>query len=113
MNYFYTRYEAKKAFPNSIVRKILNSHVNANWGNYVVFNDYSTYEDWKRCGHVRQERKMKYVMLNREDIFKIIALFESEQTLELVRVGSLTCYANLTQEQLNILDKNKFKYTLV
>ena len=56
---------------------------------------------------------MKYVMLNREDIFKIIELFESEQTLELVRVGSLTCYANLTQEQLNILDKNKFKYTLV
>ena len=51
---------------------------------------------------------MKYVMLNREDIFKIIALFESEQTLELVRVGSLTCYANLTEEQLNILDKNHF-----
>ena len=113
MNYFYTRYEAKKAFPNSIVRKILNSHVNENWGNYVVFNDYSTYEDWKRCGHVRQEREMKYVMLNREDIFKIIALFESEQTLELVRVGSLTCYANLTQEQLDILDKNHFGYTVV
>ena len=53
MNYFYTRYEAKKAFPNGIVRKILNSHVNENSGNYVVFNDYSTYEDWKRCGHVR------------------------------------------------------------
>ena len=60
-----------------------------------------------------KEREMKYVMLNREDIFKIIALFESEQTLELVRVGSLTCYANLTQEQLNILDKNHFGYTLV
>ena len=59
------------------------------------------------------EKKMKYVMLNREDIFKIIALFESEQTLELVRIGSLTCYANLTQEQLDILDKNHFGYTVV
>ena len=56
---------------------------------------------------------MKYVMLNREDIFKIIGLFESEQTLELVRIGSLTCYANLTQEQLDILDKNHFGYTVV
>lgn len=53
MNYFYTRYEAKKAFPNAIVRKVLNYHVNANAGQYVVFNDYSTYEEWKRCGHVR------------------------------------------------------------
>lgn len=60
-----------------------------------------------------RREKMKYVMLNREDIFKIIALFESEQTLELVRVGSLTCYANLTEEQLDILDKNHFGYTLV
>lgn len=53
MNYFYSRYEAKKAFPNSIVRKILNFHVNANAGMYVIFNDLLTYEDWKNAGHVR------------------------------------------------------------
>jgi L-fucose isomerase-like protein len=53
MNYFNTRYAAKQAFPNGIVRKILNHHVNANAGDYVVFNDYSTYADWKRCGHVK------------------------------------------------------------
>ena len=53
MNYFPSRYLALKAFPNAIVRKILNHHVNSNAGDYVVFNDYSTYEDWKRAGHVR------------------------------------------------------------
>lgn len=53
MNYFPTRYAAKKAFPNAIVRKVLNPHVNARAGEYVVFNDYTTYEDWQRCGHVR------------------------------------------------------------
>lgn len=53
MNYFHSRYEAKKAFPNSIVRKILNFHVNANAGMYVIFNDWLTYEDWKNAGHVR------------------------------------------------------------
>lgn len=53
MNYFDTRYEALKAFPNAIVRKVLNYHVNARAGQYVVFNDYTTYEDWKRCGHVK------------------------------------------------------------
>ena len=53
MKYFTTRHEALKAFPNAIVRKILNYHVNANAGQYVAFNKCSTYEAWKRCGHVR------------------------------------------------------------
>ena len=53
MNYFNTRYEALKAFPNAIVRKVLNYHVNAKAGFYVVFNDYTTYEQWKDCGHVK------------------------------------------------------------
>lgn len=53
MNYFYTRHEAKKAFPNAIVRKVLNFHVNAQAGMYVIFNDWITYEDWKRAGHVK------------------------------------------------------------
>lgn len=53
MLYFYTRYEALKAYPNAIIRKVLNYHVNANAGMYVAFNDFTTYEDWQRCGHVR------------------------------------------------------------
>ena len=53
MTYFYTRYEAKKAFPNAIIRKVLNYHVNQRAGEYVVFNDWITYADWKRCGHVK------------------------------------------------------------
>jgi hypothetical protein len=53
MFYFSTRYEAKKAFPNAIIRKVLNYHVNAKAGFYVAFNDWLTYDDWKRCGHVR------------------------------------------------------------
>ena len=53
MNYFDTRYQALKAFPNAIIRKVLNYHVNANAGQYVVFNDYTTYDTWKRCGHVK------------------------------------------------------------
>ena len=53
MNYFNTRYEALKAFPNSIVRKVLNYHVNQKAGFYVVFNDYTTYEQWRDCGHVK------------------------------------------------------------
>lgn len=53
MNYFDTRYQALKAYPNAIVRKVLNYHVNTRAGEYVVFNDYSTYDTWKRCGHVK------------------------------------------------------------
>jgi len=53
MNYFSTRYDALKAFPNAIVRKVLNPHVNARAGQYVVFNDRTTYEDWKNAGHVK------------------------------------------------------------
>jgi hypothetical protein len=53
MNYFDTRNQALKAFPNGIIRKVLNYHVNANAGQYVVFNDYTTYDVWKRCGHVK------------------------------------------------------------
>jgi hypothetical protein len=51
---------------------------------------------------------MKYVLLKREDIFKILSLFE----FEMVQVDSLSCYAKLTDEQLDILDKNNFGYTL-
>jgi hypothetical protein len=53
MNYFSTRYQAKKAFPNAIIRKVLNYYVNQRAGEYVIFNDYLTYDDWKRCGHVK------------------------------------------------------------
>lgn len=53
MNYFPTRHAALKAFPNAIIRKVLNYHVNARAGEYVVFTDCTTYEDWQRCGHVR------------------------------------------------------------
>lgn len=53
MQYFSTRYEAIKAYPNAIIRKVLNYHVNAKAGYYVAFNDWLTYDDWKRCGHVR------------------------------------------------------------
>lgn len=53
MYYFDTRYLAIKAFPNAIVRKVLNYHANDRAGQYVVFNDYTTYETWKRCGHVK------------------------------------------------------------
>jgi len=53
MYYFPTRYAALRAFPNAIVRKVLNYHVNARAGEYVVFNDWLTYDDWKRCGHVK------------------------------------------------------------
>lgn len=54
MNYFSTRYEAMKAFPNAIIRKIKIStaHVNARAGEYVVFNDYTTYEQWRNIGYV-------------------------------------------------------------
>lgn len=55
MFYFTTRYAAKRAFPNAIIRKIPYkvAHVVRNVGDFVVFNDYSTYEDWKRCGYVK------------------------------------------------------------
>ena len=53
MNYFNSRYEALKAFPNAIIRKVLNYHVNEKAGYYVAFNDYSTYQIWRDCGHVR------------------------------------------------------------
>lgn len=53
MFYFSTRYEALKAFPNAIVRKVLNYHVNAKAGYYVVFNDLITYKIWRDCGHVK------------------------------------------------------------
>lgn len=53
MEYFYTRYEAKKAHPNAIIRKVLNHHVNLNAGMFTVFYDWTTYDTWKRCGHVK------------------------------------------------------------
>ena len=30
-----------------------HSNVNAKAGFYVVFNDYTTYQEWKNCGHVK------------------------------------------------------------
>lgn len=55
MNYFLTRYAAHKAFPNAIIRKIKYScsHVLKNVGEYVVFNDYTTYEQWRDLGYVK------------------------------------------------------------
>jgi hypothetical protein len=55
MNYFSTRYEAQKAFPNAIIRKIKISvaHVVANAGQFVVFNDYTTYDQWRSLGYVK------------------------------------------------------------
>jgi hypothetical protein len=50
MNYFNTRYDALKAFPNAIVRKI---KILANAGEYVVFNDWSTYSEWRQSGYVK------------------------------------------------------------
>lgn len=52
MTYYYTRYEALKAFPNATIRKVLNYHVNINAGMFVAFADCLTHADWKRCGHV-------------------------------------------------------------
>ena len=53
--------------------------------------------------------ELAYVMLNREDVFKILALFE----FEVESAGSLTCYAKLTYAQLDVLDKNNFGYTIL
>jgi hypothetical protein len=53
MNYFDSRYQALKAFPNAIIRKVLKYSPSARVGQYVVFNDYTTYETWKRGGHVK------------------------------------------------------------
>jgi len=53
MNYFYTRYAAVKAFPNAIIRKIKNIHYLANAGEYVVFNDWTTYSEWRNLGYVK------------------------------------------------------------
>ena len=55
MNYFESRYQARKAFPNAIIRKILYraAHCVKNAGQYVVFGDYEIYQDWKRAGYVR------------------------------------------------------------
>jgi hypothetical protein len=53
MEYFSTYYYAKKAYPNAIIRKVLNYHVNVRAGQYTAFTDYTTYEIWKRAGHVK------------------------------------------------------------
>lgn len=41
MNYFDTRYQALKAFPNAIIRKVLKG---SSEGKYTAFNDYTTFE---------------------------------------------------------------------
>ena len=53
MIFFNSRYEALKAYPNAIIRKILNHHANPKAGFYVAFNDWLTYEDWQQSGHVK------------------------------------------------------------
>ncbi len=50
MDYFYTRYEALKAYPNAIIRKVLKG---IHQGDYVAFNDHITYNDWKNTGDVK------------------------------------------------------------
>jgi len=50
MNYFITRYEAFKAYPNSIIRKVLNGTYK---GFYVTFEDCSTFEAWVNSNIVR------------------------------------------------------------
>jgi hypothetical protein len=52
MNYFNSRYEALKAFPNAIIRKVKRIHYLANAGQYVVFNDFTTYSQWRQLGYV-------------------------------------------------------------
>lgn len=53
MNCFSTRYKALKAYPNAIVRKLLKSNSSMmRAGEFVVFNDHTTYQDWKQSGHV-------------------------------------------------------------
>ena len=53
MYYFDTRYQAIKAFPNAIIRKVKKIHYLTNAGQYVVFNDCTTYSDWRYLGYVR------------------------------------------------------------
>jgi hypothetical protein len=53
MYYFDTRYQAIKAFPNAIIRKIKKIPYLTNAGQYVVFNDYTTYSEWLYLGYVR------------------------------------------------------------
>ncbi len=53
MYYFITRYAALKSFPNAIVRKIKSIHYLSNAGEYVIFNDYTTYSQWKNLGYVK------------------------------------------------------------
>ena len=55
MDYYPTRYAAFKAYPNAMIRKVLYSasHLTKHCGEYVAFTNYTTYEDWKRCGYVR------------------------------------------------------------
>ena len=53
MYYFRTRYAALKSFPNAIVRKIKSIHYLSNAGEYVIFNDYTTYSQWKNLGYVK------------------------------------------------------------
>jgi hypothetical protein len=53
MFYYNSRYAAKKDFPNAIVRKIKRIHYLTNAGQYVVFNDWTTYSNWLYLGYVR------------------------------------------------------------
>jgi hypothetical protein len=53
MNYFLSRYAALKCYPNAIIRKIKSVHYLANAGQYVIFNDYTTYQQWRDLGYVK------------------------------------------------------------
>jgi hypothetical protein len=50
MDFYSSRYDAKKACPNGIVRKVLRG----NWtGQYATFYDLTTYQSWKSSGMVK------------------------------------------------------------
>ena len=53
MDFFITRYEAEKAYPNAIIRKTRNT------GLYVCFNDCTTFERWAAKKLVLGYRKRK------------------------------------------------------
>jgi hypothetical protein len=53
MNTYSTRYEALKNYPNAIIRKLLKNGSGCQYGTYAVFNDYSTYSNYKKGGYVK------------------------------------------------------------
>lgn len=50
MTYFPSLAMARRAYPNAKHCRVLTGTYE---GDYVAFNDWLTYEDWKRCGLVK------------------------------------------------------------